>query len=124
MGRDEMKHRNETISDEDILAFVRTLKPTRIRDGQEVAKSEADLRTEARRKLIYKRTAQLAQRYSLYALRHSWATNALQKGIDPLTVAVLMGHEDPSMLSKVYQHLSLNPAHMLDQAKRAVRASG
>jgi hypothetical protein len=31
-----------------------------------------------------------------------------------------MGHQDPSMLSKVYQHLSLNPTHMLEQARRAV----
>ena len=35
-------------------------------------------------------------------------------------VAILMGHSDPSMLSKVYQHVALNPAHMLTQAKRAV----
>lgn len=62
----------------------------------------------------------LGKKYSLYALRHAWATNALLRGVDPLTVAVLMGHSDPSMLSKVYQHLSLNPAHMLSQAKRAM----
>ena len=62
----------------------------------------------------------LKKRYSLYALRHAWATNALQRGVDRLTVAILMGHSDPSMLSKVYQHVSLNPAHMLGQAKKAV----
>jgi len=53
-------------------------------------------------------------------LRHSWATNALQKGVDPLTVAILMGHRDPSTLAKVYQHLALNPKHMLTEAHRAV----
>lgn len=62
----------------------------------------------------------LKKKYSLYALRHAWATNALQRGVDPLTVAILMGHSDPSMLSKVYQHLSLDPRHMLESAKRAV----
>ncbi len=61
----------------------------------------------------------LGKKYSLYALRHAWATNALQRGVDPLTVAILMGHSDPSMLSKVYQHLSLNPKSMLESAKRA-----
>jgi site-specific recombinase XerD len=66
------------------------------------------------------RAAELAPRYSLYALRHSWATHALQKGVDPLTVAILMGHKDPSTLSRVYQHLSLNPSHMREQACRAV----
>lgn len=70
---------------------------------------------------VFKRLKdRLGKKYSLYALRHAWATNALLRGVDPLTVAVLMGHSDPSMLSKVYQHLSLNPAHMLSQAKRAM----
>ena len=36
-----------------------------------------------------------------------------------MTVAILMGHSDPSMLSKVYQHVALNPVHMLSQAKLA-----
>jgi integrase len=61
----------------------------------------------------------LGRKYSLYSLRHAWATNALQRGVDPLTVAILMGHNDPSMLSKVYQHLSLDPQHMLASARRA-----
>lgn len=124
MGKDEMKRRNEIISNDEILAFVPSLNRTRKSNGEAIAKTDAELRCEARRKLTFKRAAELAPRYSLYALRHSWATNALQRGIDPLTVAILMGHEDPSMLSKVYQHLSLNPVHMLDQAKRAVSASG
>ena len=47
----------------------------------------------------------------------------LQKGVDPLTVAILMGHSDPSMLSKVYQHVALNPAHMLhaSEASRGIK---
>lgn len=124
MGKEEMKRRNETVSDAEVLAFMPTLKPTRSRNGETVAKTDAELRCEARQKLTFRRATELAPRFSLYALRHSWATNALQRGIDPLTVAILMGHEDPSMLSKVYQHLSLNPVHMLDQAKRAASASG
>lgn len=60
-----------------------------------------------------------ARKYSLYALRHGWATRALQSGLDALTVAVLMGHSDPSTLSRVYQHLSHNPQHMLEQARKA-----
>ncbi len=60
-----------------------------------------------------------ARKYSLYALRHGWATRALQSGLDALTVAILMGHSDPSTLSKVYQHLSHNPEHLLEQARKA-----
>jgi integrase len=60
------------------------------------------------------------QRYSLYAIRHTWITRMLQSGVDSLTVAFLAGHKDPSMLAKHYAHLSLNPKHLLEQAKRAV----
>jgi site-specific recombinase XerD len=119
MGKEEMERRGEIVPDEPIAAFISTLCPTRTSKGRVIEKTKAELREEAKRKLTYKRAAQLAPRYSLYALRHSWATNALQKGIDALTVAILMGHEDPSTLAKVYQHLSLNPKHLLDQARRA-----
>ena len=40
--------------------------------------------------------------------------------MDALTVAVLMGHADPSTLAKVYQHLAHNPQHLLEQARKAV----
>ncbi len=62
-----------------------------------------------------------APKYSLYLLRHSWATRALQSGLDALTVAVLMGHSDPSTLSKVYQHLAHNPDYLKSQAEKAIR---
>lgn len=63
-----------------------------------------------------------APRYSLYAFRHSWATRALQSGVDALTVAVLMGHNDPSTLSRVYQHIAHSPEYMSQQALRATGA--
>ena len=119
MGKDEMKRRGETVSEEDIAAVTAKLVQTKSVKGKTVEKTKAELRCEAKRKLTYKRAAELAPRYSLYALRHSWATNALQRGVDPLTVAILMGHQDPSTLAKVYQHLSLNPEHLLQQAKKA-----
>ena len=74
---------------------------------------------EARRKLRLRQAERLAQKYSLYTIRHSWATHALERGVDALTVAVLMGHRDPSTLAKVYQHLSHNPEYLLDQARKA-----
>ena len=72
-----------------------------------------------RRKLSNRVYCRFAPKYSLYALRHAWATRALQSGTDSLTVAILMGHKDPSTLSRVYQHLSHNPTHLSEQAKRA-----
>jgi integrase len=59
-------------------------------------------------------------KYSLYSLRHSFATHALMKGVDCITVATLLGHADPSMLSKTYQHVSQSPSYMQQQLQRAV----
>jgi integrase len=119
MGKDEMQRLGETIPEEGIAALIPTLQPMRRVKGKSVQKNAAELRCEAKRKLTHTRAAKLAPRYSLYSLRHSFATNALQRGVDSLTVAVLLGHQDPSTLSKVYQHLSLDPEHMLKQAHRA-----
>ena len=67
--------------------------------------TEAKKRHHARRKLAYGAAREAAPKYCLYTIRHSWATHALERGVDPLTVAILMGHQDPSTLSRVYQHL-------------------
>ena len=60
----------------------------------------------------------LGTKYCLYVFRHSFATRMLESGVDALTVSVLMGHSDTTMLGKVYQHLSHNPAHLRDQLKQ------
>jgi len=119
LGKERMSRRGESIADAEIENFVMTLQKTKRNKGKTFKKTDAELRCEAKRKLTYKRARELAQKCSLYALGHSWATNALQRGLDALTVAILMGHDDPSTLAKVYQHLSHNPQHLLEQAKKA-----
>lgn len=119
MGKAVMDRLGIGVTDKKIEDHIPSLKPHRQQSGELVAKSQADLRSEAKRKLVHQKAKEHAPRYSLYALRHSWATNALQRGVDPLTVAILMGHKDPSTLARTYQHLSHNPAHMLKQAHRA-----
>ena len=69
---------------------------------------------------FYRFSAKLGFRCCLYAIRHTWITRMLQKGVDSLTVAFLAGHKDASMLAKHYAHLTLSPQHMLEQAKKAV----
>ena len=118
MGKDEMQRRNIEVTQAEISAFIPTLKQTKRELGRERPKRPAELREEAKRKLTYKLAAKCATRYSLYALRHSFATHALRKGIDSLTVAVLLGHEDPSTLARVYQHLNQNPEHLVDQVRQ------
>jgi integrase len=44
-------------------------------------------------------------RMSAYAIRHTWATEALENGVDPITVATIMGHKDLTQLMKTYQHI-------------------
>lgn len=118
IGKQRFLQSGERIAEEDIEKFARSLRPTKTVKGKLVDKSERELLQEAKRKLLVRKACELAPRYSLYCLRHSWATNALKK-VDPLTVAILMGHKDPSMLAKTYQHLSHNPEHLLNQARRA-----
>ena len=119
IGKAEMKRLGIEVDEQEVEKLMPTLKTHRRSAGQMIEKTAAELRQEARRKLTLKKATEFAPRYSLYALRHSWATNALQRGVDALTVAILMGHKDPSTLARTYQHLSHNPTHLLEQAHRA-----
>jgi len=105
--------------DEETRTVLLTLKATRSTRGVQIQKSATELKVEAKQKAQFRRARQLVPRYSLYSLRHAWATRALQSGLDGLTVAILMGHSDPSTLARVYQHLAHHPEHLLAQARRA-----
>jgi len=102
----------------EIQQMMGRLKPNRMTKGVVVAKTARQLRQEARQRVLAKLANDMIPRFSLYTLRHSWATRALQSGLDGLTVAILMGHSDPSTLARVYQHLSHNPEHLLNQASK------
>lgn len=119
MGRAAIKSLGIDASDDEVQAFIPKLCPTKREKGKIREKRPAELRYEAVEKLRGRLRRKHATRYSLYALRHSWATNALKQGLDTLTVAILMGHRDPSTLARVYQHLGQNPEHMQEQARKA-----
>lgn len=61
------------------------------------------------------------KKFHLGAFRKGFATEALKKGVDTVTVAHLMGHRDPSMVSRVYGLVHQDPAHMREAAERAKR---
>jgi integrase len=61
----------------------------------------------------------LGANFCLYVLRHSWANHALARGVDALTVAILMGHRDPGALARTHNQFIQNPAYLLSQAKKA-----
>jgi integrase len=77
-----------------------------------------------RRKEIRKRALELSKPYHLGAFREGYATEALKAGIDVVSLAHLMGHRDPSMISKVYGQVQQDPEHMASLAQRAKRVKG
>ncbi len=60
----------------------------------------------------------IGKKLCAYALRHSFATEGLKRGVDSLTLAQIMGHSDTTMLSRHYAHLARNPVYLAKQARR------
>ena len=77
-----------------------------------------------RRRQIAELARRHGPRYSLYTFRHSWCTHALERGLDAVTVAVLMGHRDTTMISRVYCHLMQRRDHLREAVRRAVANGG
>jgi integrase len=92
-------------------------------DARERAKAKKDheRRIYERRMFLSKEARKYGQKFCLYNFRHTWASNALKRGVDSLTVAILMGHADPSMLAKVYAHLAHDPDFLRNASNRAIR---
>jgi integrase len=65
--------------------------------------------------------SKVGQKYHLGAFRKGYATEALKAGVDTVTLAHLMGHRDPGMVSRVYGQVQNDPIYM---AKAASRAKG
>lgn len=51
-----------------------------------------------------RQAAGITRRITPYSLRHAMPTEALEYGADVKAVAEVMGHADPTMLLRVYQH--------------------
>ena len=72
-----------------------------------------------------KRRTNLPNDVCAYLLRHAWGTNAILRGVDPVTVAACMGHSTLDMISKVYVHLADKHEHLqlaMEKASRRVAA--
>ena len=54
----------------------------------------------------------LGFRVTAYSLRHIFATEAIVKGVDLQSLAVLMGHANLKMLSQVYAHVNCRADHL------------
>ena len=59
--------------------------------------------------------------FTPYTLRHSFITDALEQGVDPITVARIVGHRNLDMINRVYSHIEQRSEHMQKSANRATR---
>lgn len=71
------------------------------------------------RKQIARLALAKAPAYNLGAFRHSFGDRLLKAGVDPITVANLLGHKNLAMLANTYSHLNQDPAYLREQAKKA-----
>ena len=55
----------------------------------------------------------------LGAFRKGYCTQALQNGVDPVTLAKLMGHRDVTMIMKVYSQVHQDKDYMAESAMKA-----
>jgi len=124
MGKAEMKKRGISVPDAEIDEFAAAL-PTAIkkRNGETVEKTNAELRREARDKLIRQKVAPFTSKYYAYAFRHSYGYHAWTGGrVPPEEIAKLMGHASTDMLYKIYGHVERNPEYMRNAARRVREA--
>ena len=56
-------------------------------------------------------SAQLGKRVYPHLLRHSFATWALTRGMNPIQLAQILGHTSLRMISSVYSHLSVSDSY-------------
>ncbi len=94
----------------------------KVSDRNDKAKQkEHDRLVRERLQAIRNQARKLGTKYSLYVLRHAYITEALVSGIDAVTVSLLAGHRDTTMISRVYSHVDQNQDHMRKAANQAKR---
>lgn len=119
LGRQAIAAKKLVPDEAEIRKLVRTLKRTRTEKGVKKTKTERELLGEAKRKYLSKLASKQAPKLCLYLFRHAWMTRLLKAGVDPITVSILAGHVDTSMLARQYQHLAHDAGHLLEKAKLA-----
>ncbi|MGA2065866.1 MAG: hypothetical protein ABSG86_12910 [Thermoguttaceae bacterium] len=122
IGRREMAGRGlvSAVTDEAIEKLVGKLSKTRVNraTGKKTEKTVAELRREARSRLVTMEAKQYARRHCQYDLRHTFVTRKLKAGVDSHLVAALAGHKDTKMIDKVYSPVADDHEFMLEQAKK------
>lgn len=105
------------------LMPVRIKRLTARERKDEPRRVEHDKRVLDRREQVRQLAWTHGTKYSLYAFRHAFCTEALENGIDAVTVSVLMGHRDTTMISRHYAHVHQRHDHMRRAANTARSSS-
>ena len=71
---------------------------------------------------LYRLSGKLGFNICPYAIRHTFATDAIVRGVDLQTIATLMGHVDLGMLSRIYQHIKRRSDHLRAGLRKATGA--
>jgi integrase len=59
-------------------------------------------------------------RATAYSIRHTFATEAIERGVDLVTIAEIMGHKDLAQLMKTYQHIDKKKDHLRKALHQAI----
>lgn len=59
-----------------------------------------------------------------YAVRHTFITDMLLAGMDPIKLAEIAGHKDLKMIMRVYSHLHLKRDHLREELQKAIGEDG
>jgi integrase len=65
----------------------------------------------------------IGRKIAMYDVRHSYVHQQLKNGVDPVTLATILGHKDTARLSRVYSNLSQDPEYLRKSASR-MRSDG
>jgi len=115
MGREKIE-----IPEKQIELRMRQIEKSRKAKGKPEMK-EIDVRYQARKALLDAAARANAPKYCLYSFRHSYCTNGLKSGTDPVTMGKLMGHADLTMIYKVYAKIAQDPVFMLAAARKVAK---
>lgn len=119
-GKQELARQEFEPTAKQVAAKMQTLNPLKNDHGVERDKAAAELRAEAKRKLIVKEAKKHSEKFCMYALRHSFAHHAITKGgLSLEEAATLLGHTSTTMVYKIYGKLKKNKAFMREAARRA-----
>ncbi|MBM3970799.1 MAG: hypothetical protein FJ302_13225 [Planctomycetes bacterium] len=118
MGKLAMRAKGLSIAEDDVQQLTQQLKAAWQSRGKP-ERPDRFFREQARARIWNREAAKHAPKYCLTVIRHSWCHRALRQGLDALTVSMLMGHSDVTMVSEVYSHLSHAPEFLRDAMRRA-----